>query len=571
MKLMAGVAQLVEPLTVDQVVAGSSPVSRPIEIEDNASVAQLDRASDFGSEGRGFKSFRAHIPSLGKFSILFLLLLSSFLASFGSLWAQTAQLHNTSGLAKFYQGKYREAFREFVKALRKDPSYAAPHYNLGRLYEKQQRFEEALKQYQQCLQLDPRHQGAQRAVQRLGYLVTPQRDEAPAPSTVREAKRANLERMKKVIGRLIVDGKLDKAEERLLLLLRAHPRDGELHNALARVYERKGSFSKAIAELRKAEKYLPDSSVVVYRLASNLYRVGSFSEAESKARRVIDMDPANYRAYHLLGLIYRSRDDLPQAKKYFAEAARLNPSDSESQKELQKVSDNVSLYHFNSGLYYFTQRNWNKAKEELEKALEGGTLNPGQIAIAQQYLLISDFSSKRIDEELKRIEADRRNAERGFVEKELSFEEVEKSPHIWRKGAHVRFVGILVSVDRDRKGIICDTSFDEESESSYKREAEMDTWFYVEFSRSLPDDPRISDGAEVEIEGKLAKPRFLRNVYNKLYSREPQPVVECTYLTVRNEDELSGPLKIDFLAYSEQQIGQKREGRESRWRRYQYR
>ena len=54
---MVDVVQLVEHLFVAQVVAGSSPVIYPISkfgkppIKEEALVAQLDRASDFGSEG----------------------------------------------------------------------------------------------------------------------------------------------------------------------------------------------------------------------------------------------------------------------------------------------------------------------------------------------------------------------------------------------------------------------------------------------------------------------------------------------------------------------------------------
>lgn len=55
---MVDVVQLVEHLFVAQVVAGSSPVVHPIgkligktPHREEALVAQLDRASDFGSEG----------------------------------------------------------------------------------------------------------------------------------------------------------------------------------------------------------------------------------------------------------------------------------------------------------------------------------------------------------------------------------------------------------------------------------------------------------------------------------------------------------------------------------------
>ncbi len=54
---MVGVVQLVERQFVVLVVAGSSPVAHPIgkmignHPNEEALVAQLDRASDFGSEG----------------------------------------------------------------------------------------------------------------------------------------------------------------------------------------------------------------------------------------------------------------------------------------------------------------------------------------------------------------------------------------------------------------------------------------------------------------------------------------------------------------------------------------
>ena len=79
---MVGVAQLVERQVVALVAVGSSPITHPIffdlifcgslgaaEIEGevtafdadlSAPVAQLDRAPDFESVGRGFESLRAY-------------------------------------------------------------------------------------------------------------------------------------------------------------------------------------------------------------------------------------------------------------------------------------------------------------------------------------------------------------------------------------------------------------------------------------------------------------------------------------------------------------------------------
>ena len=53
---------MVEHLTVDQAAVGSNPTSHPIM---PALVAQLDRASDFGSEGWGFESSQARQAFIG--------------------------------------------------------------------------------------------------------------------------------------------------------------------------------------------------------------------------------------------------------------------------------------------------------------------------------------------------------------------------------------------------------------------------------------------------------------------------------------------------------------------------
>ena len=55
---MVGVAQLAEHRVVAPVVEGSSPFTHPI-LPAPAPVAQLDRAPDFESVGRGFESLRA--------------------------------------------------------------------------------------------------------------------------------------------------------------------------------------------------------------------------------------------------------------------------------------------------------------------------------------------------------------------------------------------------------------------------------------------------------------------------------------------------------------------------------
>ena len=61
---MVGIAQLVERGIVVPEATGSSPVTHPFF----APVAQLDRASDFESEGRRFESYRVYGANLWVYS-----------------------------------------------------------------------------------------------------------------------------------------------------------------------------------------------------------------------------------------------------------------------------------------------------------------------------------------------------------------------------------------------------------------------------------------------------------------------------------------------------------------------
>lgn len=63
---MVSIAQLEERRTVDPNAAGSNPATHPCF----APVAQLDRASDFGSDGYRFKSCRAYLNVLSRVEIL---------------------------------------------------------------------------------------------------------------------------------------------------------------------------------------------------------------------------------------------------------------------------------------------------------------------------------------------------------------------------------------------------------------------------------------------------------------------------------------------------------------------
>ncbi len=487
----------------------------------------------------------------------------------GGAWAQSAQLHNTTGLAFFYQGKYTEAFQEFVKALKKDPTFAAPHFNLGRVFEAQGRYDEAKEQFRQCLQLDPTHLGAKTALQRLGSVAVrtpPIEEPAPPPEAL------DLPGQKQKIKGWIEAGELAAAEKRLYQLLKTYARDPELHDLLARTLERQGRFDAALAESREAVTHMPSNAILLYRNASNLFRLGRFEEAASEATKAAELAPNDYRIYYLLGLAYQRLDKLDLAFVNFEEAARINPEDQAVKTHLAKLADHLGLHHYTSGLYHFAQRNWEEAKRHLELALRKGNLNDEQRAIAQQYLIVADFSSQDIAAQIRKLQSDRRNEQRGFVEKRLTFEEVERSPTIWRQGYHVLFKGRVGWISPDRKTmlVVAERSATEtvrprddlRTDEDIRSDSDLRDWFKVVLPEPLPRDPRVRTdlraavrpdgrgGNSVTVEGQLQRPEFLTNPYNGVLGREPQPVIKATYAQFRSEENLAGDLRIDFLQFT---------------------
>jgi tetratricopeptide (TPR) repeat protein len=119
----------------------------------------------------------------------------------------TAEGHTFLGWTYSFQGRWNDAIQECLKAIEVDPtfgnpyndigaylmelnrldeaiswfrkalhapryeSYCFPHFNLGRVYEQQRRFGQALKHYRAALAENPQHTGAYHAVRRLQSMM----------------------------------------------------------------------------------------------------------------------------------------------------------------------------------------------------------------------------------------------------------------------------------------------------------------------------------------------------------------------------------------------------------------
>ena len=66
-----------------------------------------------------------------------------------------AEAHCNLGVIYGQQGRTDEAIREYQAALRINPDYDEAHYNLGVIYRQQGRIDEAIREYQAALRINP--------------------------------------------------------------------------------------------------------------------------------------------------------------------------------------------------------------------------------------------------------------------------------------------------------------------------------------------------------------------------------------------------------------------------------
>jgi len=133
--------------------------------------------------------------------------------------ADAVRRHN-QGVDYAQQGRLDDAIREFQAALRIDPSLAMAHYNLGLVYDGQRRWHEVIGQYEAALRIDP---GLAAAHYRLG--VAHERE-----------------------------GHLNQAIRQYEAALRINASDADVQCSLGVAYYKQRSYDKAMSALQTATR-----------------------------------------------------------------------------------------------------------------------------------------------------------------------------------------------------------------------------------------------------------------------------------------------------------------------------
>jgi tetratricopeptide (TPR) repeat protein len=258
-----------------------------------------------------------------------------------------------SGEKYFKSGKFQEAVVQFRNAIQIDPNYAESHYQLGRGYLAIRNPEAAFKEITQAVTLQPGHKEAQ--VQLAALLIARREfDKASAAlQRVLEQDPNHVEAHAVLAQKYAATRDLPAAIGEMETAIRLAPARTEFYTALSIFHLSSGQAAKAEEVLKSAIAANPKSLDAVLSLAQFYYRTQrKLAEAEAQARAGIALDPKSVFPRVLLGEILTSANRLPEAEQILLELRKIAP-------------DNPTAYNA-LALFYESTGQKEKAVAELQ-------------------------------------------------------------------------------------------------------------------------------------------------------------------------------------------------------------
>ncbi len=215
-------------------------------------------------------------------------------------------------------GIWKDNITLWEDVVKKAPKNIRAHNNLGVQYRAAGRLEEATRQYQITLNLNPDFAEGHN---NLGAILEGQ-------------------------------GKVDEAIDHYTLALQYKPDYLNPHMNLGLILGKQGRLEEAIPHFLEALRINPNFALAHNELGVALAKQGKLDEAVSHFSRALEINPALEIAHSYLGLTYYKLGRLDEAEREFKTALQINPQSSESRRNLEVLDrarkGSEGIKHLNS-------------------------------------------------------------------------------------------------------------------------------------------------------------------------------------------------------------------------------
>ena len=277
-------------------------------------------------------------------------------------YPRDASAHLVNARLLLIDGKRDEALAEVNTVITNDsssPAAVQAYFLAGQIYTGSDRFEDAIRSFEEVLKRDPRPLAATLALARLN-LVRRTTDQAVTYAQQALAMEpANPEAQSLLVRARLASGNLSQAKSDLADLEKAYPKSATVANLRAAVHLSEKHIEPARASYMKALELASNNfeaftglvqldlatnrakeatalidrqlqvakpSVEVIVLAARVYGgIGNDEKAENLLRQAIETDPGRLQPYSLLGQLYVSQNRIEEAKDRFREVIKRDP------------------------------------------------------------------------------------------------------------------------------------------------------------------------------------------------------------------------------------------------------
>ncbi|MBW2184659.1 MAG: tetratricopeptide repeat protein, partial [Deltaproteobacteria bacterium] len=266
------------------------------------------------------------IKKISIIGAVFILLFIGINKNFGFF---TPPLSNTnhSNLGRIYvkEGRLDEALTELKKAISINSDSFEARSNLGIVYSKKGMPDKAIDEYKKALKINPDYVPAHTNLGNI-YGSTGRLDEAIAEYKKAIDINPDYAEAHYNLGSIYSSkGMFREAINEYKKTLDINPTIAEAHFNLGTIYEKEGKLDDAIKEYTLAISLKPRSSHFSVNLGNTYLRKGEFDKAISQYKKALTLNPRHAKTHHNLGVAYMRTGALDNAVSEYKKAIELNP------------------------------------------------------------------------------------------------------------------------------------------------------------------------------------------------------------------------------------------------------
>ena len=234
-----------------------------------------------------------------------------------SLAEQQALAHTEKGLDYFARNRYEQAIKEYDEAIHIYPQLAAAHNNMGSAYFALTRYDLASAAFLKAIQLDPNY-GQAHFNLALTYLKLNRLQDADTAliAATRAYYITGDERLRA--------GDREAAEAAFKALLQIDPNYPPAHLRLGIIYNADHRYNEAVQAFKLVLKSQPQSAAAYENLGEAYYGQHKYTDALEATAHAIKLQPRAPGAYYIAGLAYAALDQPDGARAACAKLTELH-------------------------------------------------------------------------------------------------------------------------------------------------------------------------------------------------------------------------------------------------------